>query len=123
MNEEDLKYFEKKLLEEREALLRELGNFEGMMSTTQRDSSGDISAYAFHMADLGTDAAEREKNFIYATKEGRLLYHIDEALRRIHRNEYGRCHNCGKEISRERLEVLPFARLCIECKEKEESQK
>ncbi len=72
------------------------------------------------MADAGTDAIEREKAFMFASTEGRMLLEINEALRRLYRGEYGLCESCGKPIARARLEVMPYARLCIECKEKEE---
>ncbi|MDI6809444.1 MAG: TraR/DksA family transcriptional regulator [Candidatus Eisenbacteria bacterium] len=121
MNKKDQKHFEKRLLEEREKLQKELARLEkDVFSTTQRESSGDLSAYSFHMADLGTDAMEREKAFLFASSEGRLLYHVDEALRRLYRNEYGKCETCGGSIGKDRLEVVPYARLCIKCKEKEE---
>ena len=90
---------------------------------TIKDAGGEHSAYAYHMADLGTDAMEREKTFLLASKSGRLLYHIDEALRRIRTNAYGKCHQCGEEIAKTRLEAVPHARLCIACKEIEEQQK
>jgi DnaK suppressor protein len=121
VNAKDLKHFEKRLMEEREKLLQQLAHLEkDVLSQTQKDSSGDLSAYTFHMADLGTDAMEREKAFLFASAEGRLLYHINEALRRIYKEEYGKCESCGQPICKERLEVVPHARLCIKCKEREE---
>jgi len=120
----DLKFFEKRLREEREKAVKKLSHFGKNFSNTQRDSSGDLSSYAFHMADLGTDAMEREKAFLFASKEGRLLYHIDEALRRLYKAEsYGVCEYCEQKINRRRLEAIPHARLCINCKEEEESSK
>jgi len=124
VNKRDQKRFEKRLLEEREKLIENMTRLESsVLSKNQKESTGDLSSYAFHMADLATDAAEREKAFLFASKEGRLLYHIDEALRRLYRNEYGICQNCGEEISKERLEAVPHARLCIKCKEEEEKAK
>ncbi len=124
MNKKDLKRFEKRLLDEREKLLRNMSRIESsVLSRNQKESSGDLSSYSFHMADLATDASEREKAFLFASKEGRLLYHIDEALRRLYRNEYGVCQNCGEQISPDRLEAVPHARLCIKCKEEEEKAK
>ena len=121
MNKKDLAYFEKRLLEEREKLLKQMEHLEkDVLNQTLKDSSGDLSAYTFHMADLGTDAMEREKTFLFASAEGRLLYHVNEALRRLYKDDYGSCESCGQPISRERLEVVPHARLCIKCKEKEE---
>lgn len=124
MNKRDQKRFEKRLLEEREKLVENMSRLESsVLSKNQKESSGDLSSYSFHMADLATDAAEREKAFLFASKEGRLLYHIDEALRRLYRNEYGVCQNCGSDISKDRLEAVPHARLCIKCKEEEERAK
>jgi RNA polymerase-binding protein DksA len=91
-----------------------------VLNQTLKESSGDLSAYTFHMADLGTDAMEREKTFLFASAEGRLLYHVNEALRRLYKEDYGNCESCGQPISRERLDIVPHARLCIKCKEKEE---
>jgi len=117
----DLKFFEGRLREEREKAIKELGRFGKTFSGTQRDLSGDLSSYAFHMADLGTDAMEREKAFLFASQEGRLLYHIDEALRRLYKMErYGVCEYCGHTIDKRRLTAIPHARLCIDCKEEEE---
>jgi RNA polymerase-binding transcription factor DksA len=117
----DHKHFEERLLEERGRLLKELGYLEAnVLNKNPRDSSGDLSGYSFHMADAGTDAMEREKAFLFASTEGRALYDVDEALRRLYGGEYGICESCGKPIAPQRLEVVPHARLCITCKEKEE---
>jgi len=77
------------------------------------------------MADQGTDAMEREKQFLFASQEGRYLWHVNEALRRLYKTpeKFGHCHSCGAEITFERLDALPHARLCITCKEKEEDGK
>lgn len=123
MDEKDLKHFEERLLRERARALKELGYYDESFSDTPQGSDGDLSAYSFHMADQGTDAMEREKAFLFASKGGRYLYHIDEALRRLYKTpeEYGVCMECGEEIAYERLDALPHTRFCISCKEEEES--
>jgi len=120
----DLEKYTKLLLQKRAELIEEMGLLKkNAMETTLKEITGDLSAYSYHMADLGTDAMEREKAFLFASKSGRLLHHIDEALRRIHNGEYGNCLECGQPISPERLEAVPHARLCIKCKEIEEQRK
>ena len=121
MPKKQLQHFEKRLLEERKRVLKELGHHE----ESSQESDGDLSAYSFHMADQGTDAMEREKAFLFASQEGRFLWHIDEALRRIYRSPetFGKCHNCGDDIDFDRLDALPHARLCIGCKQREEDAK
>jgi len=121
VSEQDYQDFEQRLLAERQKILKEMGHLEStVLKVNQRDSAGDLSGYSFHMADVGTDAMEREKAFLFASTEGRLLMEIDEALRRVYRSEYGGCETCGKSIGRARLEAMPYARLCLACKEKEE---
>jgi DnaK suppressor protein len=121
VNKRDLKRFEDRLLQERDRLVKELANLrEAIRSGTQRDSSGDLSAYSYHMADLGTDAMEREKQFLFASAEGRELNLVNDALRRLYAGDYGNCEQCGQPIARERLEAVPYATLCIRCKEAEE---
>lgn len=121
MKKKDNDHFEKRLLEERAKLLKELQHRdETVLNKNQRDTSGDLSAYSFHMADQGTDSMEREKAFLAASAEGRNLLEVDEALRRLYRGEYGVCENCGTDIAVKRLEAVPQAALCLTCKEKEE---
>jgi len=121
VTESDFNDFEQRLRGERVRVLKEMGHYEStVLKVNPRDSAGDLSGYSFHMADVGTDAMEREKAFQLASAEGRLLLEINEALRRLARGEYGICESCGNPILRARLEAMPTARLCLSCKEKEE---
>ncbi|MBK7091876.1 MAG: TraR/DksA C4-type zinc finger protein [bacterium] len=124
MRKRDLERFEKILLARREELMRDMGLFKDMnLSTTTKEATGDHSSHSFHMADQGTDAMEREKAFLLASKTGRLVYHINDALRRIGNGSFGKCLGCGKQISTARLLAVPHARFCISCKEREEEAK
>ena len=120
-----LTHFEKRLLEERKRVLKELGHYDEAFNATPQSADGDLSSYSFHMADQGTDAMEREKAFLFASQEGRFLWHVNEALRRLYRSPetFGKCHSCGEDIDFDRLDALPHARLCIACKQREEDGK
>jgi DnaK suppressor protein len=121
VTQKDYGEFEQRLLDERRKLLKEMGHLEStVLKVNQRDSAGDLSGYSFHMADVGTDAMEREKAFLFASNEGHLLREIDDALRKIYGGEYGNCETCERPIARARLEAVPYARLCKSCKETEE---
>lgn len=123
MTEKDLEELETLLLAERVRVIKEMGHLEStVLKVNPRESAGDLSGYSFHMADAGTDAYEREKAFQFASNEGRLLLDLDEALRRLYRGEYGSCESCGNAIAKARLEAMPTARLCRDCKEKEERE-
>lgn len=108
---------EKRLLEERERALEALGDFEEASEDTPREDSGELSYFRFHMADIGTEAMEREKQFLLASQEGERLYRIDEALRRLYSDPegFGTCARCGRPIGMERLEVVPETTLCSDC--------
>ena len=75
---------------------------------------------ASHLADNGADFNEYEKSYLLASMEGDVLKKIDDALIRIDEGTFGQCVVCGAEINPKRLEAVPYARLCVECKEKEE---
>ena len=125
MAKKSLAHFEKRLLDERTRVVKELGSYGEAFGATLQNADGNLSSYSFHMADQGTDAMEREKAFLFASSEGRFLWHIDEALRRLYRSPqtFGRCHGCGEEIDFDRLDALPHARLCFTCKQREEDAK
>ena len=118
MNKKQLTYFEKRLIEERARVMKELGHYDESFNSTLQGADGDLSSYSFHMA-------EREKQFLMASKEGRYLWHVNQALGRLYNNpeKFGTCESCGSAINFERLDALPHARLCISCKEKEEDAK
>jgi RNA polymerase-binding protein DksA len=117
----DLPHFKKLILEKREKLLDELGYLkESAMEKSYQDYTGEHSTYSFHMADQGTDAQEREKAFLFASREGRFLSYLDRALEMIEAGTYGFCQSCGEAIAKARLEAVPTAKLCVDCKQKKE---
>jgi DnaK suppressor protein len=124
MTEEQLKYYRDIILGKRAELLKQLDHLKNTgLNSSVKDVSGDHSAYAFHMADQGTDTMDREQQYMFASREGNFLYHLDRALERIEKGDYGNCVECEEEINPERLEAVPHARLCIGCKSKEEKTK
>jgi len=113
-----LEHLEKRLLQERRKSLRALGLWEEQARLDREDGDSELTVYRDHMADQGTEAMEREKAAIFATKEGRYLYRVEEALHRLRSSPetFGLCHATGKPIGFERLDALPHVRYCIEHK-------
>jgi RNA polymerase-binding transcription factor DksA len=85
------------------------------------EASGSLSNMPIHMADLGTDNFEQEFTFSLLENEEQALEEITAALDRIDRGTFGRCEECQKEIPRERLKALPYARRCVACARKLEA--
>lgn len=104
------------LEKERGRLMRRLQRF--------ADNLGDVqdSTFSQHMAEQASALTERENAFLMASEEGRRLMEVDRALDRImhQRERLGTCRGCGTDIAFERLEAIPTADLCIECKRVEE---
>jgi len=123
LTKQQIEHLQKRLLRERERALRSLGQFDQLAKLSAEQADSDLYSYSDHIADLGTDAMEREKMLLFASKEGRYLYRIEDALRRLYKEpeSFGFCHNCGELIQFDRLDALPHARYCIDCKLKEEA--
>jgi RNA polymerase-binding transcription factor DksA len=85
------------------------------------EASGGLSSVPVHLGDLGSHQAEEELNFLLVESEERLIKEIGEALDRMERGKFGRCESCGRDIARERLQVLPQSRYCIRCARELES--
>ena len=118
MTEQKLEGFKTLLTEKRIEILQDLGVLEEhSMNETSANSSGGL-IYSDHMSDLGSDAMEREKAFLFASRDGAYLAQLDEALRRIQEGSFGFCRECGEEIPVGRLEAVPTTTICVPCKGK-----
>ncbi|TWH49061.1 TraR/DksA C4-type zinc finger protein [Sporomusa sp. KB1] len=84
------------------------------------NTTGELSAYDNHPADLGSETFERGKDLGLRDNERVLLRSVEHALDKIHQGTYGRCDTCGAEIATERLEALPWATQCKKCQEESE---
>jgi len=110
-----------RLLEERQRLQEEIDamsylHSDGLSTTTEYEHYGN------HMADIGTETFEHEKDLALEMNLRRQRQATEDALRRFEQGSYGICSNCGQPIPLERLEVLPQANLCIRCKRQQEGQ-
>lgn len=99
---------------EREHLTSEISQL------SEQDVVSDNLGYSNHMADDATEAFEQAKGMALRQHLEDLLLQIGDALDRMKRGTYGICESCGQAISAERLEVLPYARLCVDCQQKKE---
>jgi len=118
------KYAEVKklLLEERQALLKQYHDLEeGNLNTSQSELSGEVG-FDEEYADSGTQTFERERDLSLSNNVKDLLEKVEAALRKIEQGTYGICDICKKPIPEERLKALPYATLCVECKQKEEKR-
>jgi len=101
---------------EREALVAEVeqsvgSRFDGDQASVDSNIEIGDRAVSLHGHDVDLDVLERRRARLAA---------VERALERLHRGTYGDCGECGEPIGEERLAILPFALLCIECQRRAE---
>jgi len=74
------------------------------------------------LADVASDDMDRKMIEAIGSQDLKRLRMIDAALTRIQQGKYGSCMKCGKKIPSERLEAIPYALMCIDCKTAEEKR-
>jgi RNA polymerase-binding protein DksA len=72
------------------------------------------------LADIASDDIDRKMIEALSSQDLKRLRLIDSALTRIQQGKYGLCVKCGKRIPQDRLEAIPYALMCIDCKTAEE---
>ena len=121
MRRDELNRFRKLLETKRQVLLGDVDNLsKEALHRNRLEASGDVSSMPTHMADLGTDNYEQEFTLNLIQTEQETLRDIQDALEKIEAGTYGLCESCEAPISKTRLKALPQARLCLDCKRKEE---
>jgi len=103
------------LLEMKAKLLGEMDS--GLRAEREGNKDEGMDTY-----DLASEERDREINFILSDRERVKLKQIDDALERMDEGAYGICESCGLEIAEERLEAMPFSRLCRDCQQDEERE-
>ncbi|MCX8501417.1 MAG: RNA polymerase-binding protein DksA [Alphaproteobacteria bacterium] len=112
MNERQLAWFRRRLIEWRGDLLAES---EETLSHLKEDSHQHPD-----QTDRATDESDRALELRTRDRERKLIAKIDEALRRIDDGSYGYCEETGEPIGIKRLEARPIATLCLEAQERHE---
>ena len=84
------------------------------------DETEEIAGSDNHLAETATVTLDREIDYTLEENSEHVLGEIDGALRRIAEGSFGRCGTCDGLIPEERLEALPWATECIDCRRREE---
>ncbi len=118
MRTRELERLRKLLVKIKNEVDNEMGRFENKtLHQNRKESTGEVSSFTTHPADMGAETAEFEKAYILASKENNLLALIEGALARFEKGTYGQCVECGCNIPIERLMAIPYASCCVGCEE------
>ncbi len=121
MNKKDIQAFRNLLLGFRRRLAASVSDMQRDAFGEKGEPPSELSDVPLeHLADRGTDSFTRDLMIGMIENKEAELVDIDRALEKIDEGTYGKCENCEADIPRKRLKALPFARLCIGCKQREE---
>ena len=115
MRKREIERFRVRLLREKERLKDELSKREKSIRQDAGGESGE-NVYSDHMADMALSEPEEINQILQNERELEVLREVENALLRIKRGTFGVCMRCGKTVEKERLNLIPYARYCIECK-------
>ncbi len=105
MEQADREYFKQILMEKRNEIRNDLGVLEShSLNKTSADSSGDL-IYSDHMSDLGSASIEREKAFMFASRDGAYLCQLEQA---IQGHRY-----MGKDHTHAQTRIYPYVFPCV----------
>jgi len=123
VNTQERKAFRKLLLKLRERLASNVGHMQTEALRNGGETFSELSDTPLeHLADRGSDNFAKDLMISVLQNSEAEICDIDAALAKLDAGTYGVCENCNSGISKSRLKALPFARLCIECKQAEERQ-
>ncbi|VAX23540.1 hypothetical protein MNBD_NITROSPINAE01-1902 [hydrothermal vent metagenome] len=110
----------KEYSEIRKVLLRKKALLLKTDSDIAKDLQEEIDARHGDSADIAESILEQDVALFLKTKGQDELRHIEEALERMGSGEYGICAECDEDISKKRLEILPYSIYCVACQEEME---
>ena len=104
----------------KEMLLRKRGEILAVSTGTRAlPASADVNSRQGDMADQASGTNEVEIQLKLKQTDAKILQAIEEALYRLEKGVYGLCRDCGDPIAMPRLEAIPWTRVCITCKQKQ----
>lgn len=116
LSKTEINAFQKRLLAKLTHLSREQSQLrDEAFQGSGGEASGGISSVPVHLADLGSHESEEDVTLGLLQNEELLMKEIEEALTRIDQKTFGVCESCHKEIGKDRLEAVPYARYCVVC--------
>jgi RNA polymerase-binding protein DksA len=121
MSQIDTDRFRTILLEERQRVVDAISYLhEETPGSLEEETEEMIGSVDNHPAETASATLDREIDYTLEENSEHVLAEIDSALDRIEAGAYGTCRTCGQPISEERLEAIPYATQCIDCKRREE---
>jgi DnaK suppressor protein len=107
--DEDKKEIRNLLLKMRDEMIKEI------KEKAQSESDDTTKSEVGDIYDLASNERDRELNLLISDRDRAKLFQIEDAIKRLDEGMYGVCEECESPIPKERLMIMPFARLCVNC--------
>lgn len=108
-SKEEIEAIRSNLLEMRKNILK------GIDESIRQGSSKDTTEYQGDNYDIAASERDRELTYMLGDRERKKINEIDDALSKIKTGDYGICDECGEQIAKKRLQLIPYSNLCIHC--------
>lgn len=119
----DLEFFKKEIISQCEEAKEEFDIISQQLLDTSGEYDAENQSFSLHTAEQGSDAMEREKQYLQAQRTSDFIKKLEEALERIDRGTYGICVVCGDLIEKQRLMAVPITQKHVLCKNKTQMKK
>ncbi len=115
----DLEKFKEALLAEKHRLETQIKRIEDRTAGRDRlETMGSAEDFDEPGGDAASETLERSQAMAIGENFKDMLAHVEHALEKMEKNTYGKCDACNKDIAKARLEFLPWASMCAECRKR-----
>jgi RNA polymerase-binding protein DksA len=112
-----------KLLDEKQRLRHQAEELTAEAEQLAREREAGDTQFDEESGEGDTVNIERERDLLLSATARQVVEEIDDAIERIKRGKYGACKPAGRKISLERLEAIPWAQVCVDCKARAERRR
>lgn len=112
-----------KLLAEKDRLLQQSEDLAAEAEQLAREREAGDTQFDEESGEGDTVNIERERDLLLSASARQVVEEIDEAVTRMKRGTYGVCKYAGRKIPLERLEAIPWANVCVDCKARAERRR
>src|SRR5215211_2545319 len=123
LSDRTLKRLRQKLIDERDQQLRQAEELQAEAEELAQERDPGDTQFDEESGEGDTVNVERERDLLLSASARQIVDAIDRALKRMDAGTYGVCVPAGRRLSVERLEAIPYAEECVDCKARAERRR
>jgi len=123
LSDKTLEKLKQKLVEEKQRLIHQAEELTAEAEQLAAEREAGDTQFDEESGEGDTVNVERERDLLLSAKNRQVVEEIDEALARMKKHSYGVCKYAGRKLPLERLEAIPYANVCVDCKARAERRR